>query len=161
MNQAEKNPEADQVERLRRSLTDLLTATGGSGSLRFSAFDVRNCLTALYLVTSKRLGDRATLLSADAARGLQQFLGIDADQSPEAAAARIEAHYREHPIEPALARAIELLLREFVGAEAFKEASPGLARLLGTEVSRRPLQGGERPEGAIPAGPLARFNTTK
>jgi hypothetical protein len=147
----------DRATRLRQALLELLAATGPSGAPRFSAFDVRNCLTAMDLVTTKRLGERAEALSDDTARGLQRFLDVDAAESPEAAAARIGAHYREHPIDPALARAIEQLLRAFVRDESVEEASPRLARLLGTEAPRRPLPGGARPEGNAPAGPLARF----
>jgi hypothetical protein len=157
MHAVQRKDEGARAARLGEALLELLTARGPSGAPRFSAFDVRNCLTAMFLVTQKRLGARAERLPDEVARGLQQFLGVDAAESPEAAAARIEAHYREHPIDLGLARAVEQLLRAFVHDEGVEELSPRLARLLGTEAPRRPLPGGARPQGTTPAGPLARF----
>jgi hypothetical protein len=160
MREVEGTHEGDRAARLRRALLELLTARGPSGAPRFSTVDVRRCLTAMYLVASQRLGASGRGLSDDAARGLLQFLDPDAVEAPERAAAGIEAHYREHPIDPALARACEPLLREFVhgeGGEGVEELSPRLARLLGTEAPRRPQLGEARPEVAAPAGPLSPF----
>lgn len=87
-------------------------------------------------------------------------LGISPGASDEEVRAKMAAHYAQKPINARLLSDFRAFLRDHAtDLESPEQAEAFLAFAGGAK--SKPLDSGERPEGTIPAGPMAAFRTQR
>lgn len=98
------------------------------------------------------LDDGALTLFAQAATAA----GVQGGMPPEEVEAKFDAYYKAKPLHPELVKAFEGAFRD-VNAAGSDVKAGAFAKMTGAATNRAVLDGGKRPEGTIPAGPMARF----
>jgi hypothetical protein len=150
MDASPPSAETEKGQRLLLDLLSVLTQKQRSGK-PYSDDEIRGSFAWLLVTASRELPESAATLRAAAAAG--RLFGLRPDDAPENVDAKIEAYYRAHPINPALATALSQLFRE----RAADTASAGraeAARFMG-EVPSSPPRRSERQAGEIAGGPMA------
>ena len=147
---------------LAGELLRALDATDADGERQFSEDDVRHYLPLFVL----RMVESAPAapLPRPIVELMQQFferIEVPAGASVEQLQARVKAHYAAHPPNRHLVAALERAFRDDAASGAERDTD-GVAAFLGMKSSKVPLGArGPAPEGAIAAGPLARFRLGK
>lgn len=142
------------MSRPAEEIARALAATDDEGRLRFPLVDVEDFLAVLILSfppEERGLDEESTLLLGRfAARA-----GVNGMLAPEDAMASVEAYLVAHPLDPHILEAAARVAREHLSRGGV--AGDLLARFTAEKRSGGVLGGGKRPEGTVPAGPLARF----
>jgi hypothetical protein len=135
-------------------LLRLFVRRDADGARAYSADDVRAFLPVLVLSAGEALELSPPLLEV-----MQRFcarLGLTTAMAPDEVAARVRAHYEEHPPHPQLLADLKGVVREEL---LRKDAAAGeqAAKAMGQAVAKTPVGHGAAPEGSTRASPLARF----
>jgi hypothetical protein len=150
--------EVDKAQRLLLELLNVFTRQGPTGQPAFSEDEIRNCLALLFVMLSQQFSSDSGPGVLNAFASFSRYLGIDANDAPEAASQKIVEHYRKNPVNPALKSQLEQTLREFLQSESGEVEMQKLETLIGSPGFKGALSSGNpRPEGTVPAGPMARF----
>lgn len=145
--------------RAAQELSALFLGTRADGTPSFTKDELLHFLPLVFLRAAQSAA--APRLSKPVERFLAEFatkLEVGPETPAEEIQRRIAAHYAAHPVNPALARAFERVLREHTALHGSEGASRRLAEFLGEQLSNEGYRpDAPRPEGSLRAGPLARF----
>lgn len=125
------------------------------GSFLYSDEDVRHFLPMVLLGAGNVTADQLTEEVADLLGEFAQKAGLTKGESGEAMGQKVTAYYEQHPPNAALVAAFQKFLQSFA-AQGGDAPARAMAAALGQQHSNRPV-GGDRPEGAVGGGVLARL----
>ena len=142
-----------------RELEALLEKKGPDGQPLFSDDEVREVVPLLAAGIARGFpGAELPKFVVECIGDVAIKAGIDQATPAAMVWPTLERYYLEHP-SPLVAQ-IEGILRR-VGAGGAIDGARAAAAALGVVTSMKPLDGGERPGGTVPAGPAARFAALK
>jgi len=131
------------------------------GALVYREDEIREFLPLLLAALLEASGTERTTQQTEAILGRYYAnLGLKAGASDDEIREKMRAHYADKPLNPRLLSDF----RAFLRAHAADLETPGNAEtFLGFAAGVRagPLESGPRPEGTIPAGPMAAFQASK
>lgn len=125
------------------------------GTYFFTDADVQHFLPWMIMRVGadlETLDDGALTLFAKACGSA----GVTGGMKPEDVQAKFDAYYKATPLHPELMKAFEGAFRD-VQSSGSDAGAGSFAKMTGAATNRTVLDGGKRPEGTIPAGPMARF----
>ncbi len=143
---------AAQIDRLMA----LFERQTPDGTYHYSDADVRHYLP--FLVIAAKVPTES--LNADMQKLLGQFVvdaKLDLKQPAADVQAAIVAYYDEKPANRELQTEVQKFVREELQAGGAGGDAAMAALLGGAATTTGVLGGGVRPEGSVPAGPMARF----
>lgn len=129
------------------------------GALVYDADEIREFLPLLLaaLLQASNAGRIPGQTEAVLGR-YYQGLGLSPGASEAEVRERMAAHYAEKPINPRLLSDFRAFLREHAGDLESPEQAEAFLAFAGS-AKNKPLDSGERPDGTIPAGPMAAFKS--
>jgi hypothetical protein len=143
------------IDRAYETMMDVFRRQNADGTYFFTDAEVQHFLPWMIMRVSVDLDtlDEGALTNFARACG---EAGVQGGMAPEEVEARFAAYYQAKPLHPELVRAFEAAFRDVQAAGS--DAAPGaFGKMTGAATNRTVLDGGKRPEGTIPAGPMARF----
>jgi hypothetical protein len=138
----------DPFERLMQVFLD------DAGALAYSVEDVEHILPWCLVNMPVEMGELDEATVALFVKTCEKA-GVPLDGDAETVREGLAAYYAEHPPNRALSAALEAAWHE-VNAEAGAQKNP-FAKFSGSQGPTGVLGGGERPQGTVPGGVLARL----
>lgn len=142
-----------------RELSAVFFLEGVDGRPAFTEDELENFLPLVFMRAMK--ASDAPTMSPRVELFLAEFaakIGVRPGMSAHEVQGRMAAHYEAHPVNPALATAFNQVLREQTALYGASGTMGRLAEFVGERMTNEGYRAGApRPEGTLPAGPLARF----
>lgn len=147
------------LDQAYETMMNVFRRENADGTYFFSDADVQHFLPWMIMRVGadlETLDEGALTLFARACAAA----GVSGGMKAEDVQAKFDAYYEAKPQHPELMKAFESAFRD-VQAGGSDDKAGAFAKMTGSATNRAVLDGGKRPDGTIPAGPMARFQQVK